>query len=206
VRYYFGRRWDRNSPHYGLQIVTPPAVEPVSLADAKAHVRQDIDDDDAYITTLITAARMHVENWLGVRLITQTWNLFLDEFPLGAQDIQIPYGPVQSIASVSYVDTEGNTEVFPSSSYTLDNATIKARLFPVYSLIWPITRFVRNGVTIQYVTGYGLYGSVPANICHAIKLLISHWYEHREIMVESRMADLPQSVQALLSSERVEWL
>lgn len=205
--YYSTRRRDPNSPHYGLVQITPPAAEPVLLADAKLHVRQDITDDDAYITTLIQVARAHVENWIGQRLITQTWNLILDDFPIGSREIIIPYGPVQSVASVTYIDSGGTLQTYPAPNYTLDVATFVARLYPIYSLIWPITRYQRNAITVQYTTGYGAAGSnCPQNIVHAIKMLVAHWYEQREILVESRLAPLPQAVEALLSAERASWL
>ena len=64
-----------------LNLITPPAVEPVTLADAKAHLKVDTTDDDALITALITAARARAEWHTGRALITQSWTLWLDAWP-----------------------------------------------------------------------------------------------------------------------------
>lgn len=199
------REQDTNVP-FGLKQYAAPASEPLTLADAKAHLRQDITDDDTYISSLISAARAHVENWIGRRLVTQTWDLARDDFPVGAREITIPYGPVQSISSITYLDSGGNSIVLDPSLYLLDTYGISARCYPVYTKIWPLTRYERNAVIIRYVTGYGAAAAVPANIVHAMKMLISHWYENREIAVDSRVNVIPQTVEALLSSEREAWL
>lgn len=56
-----------------LQLVTPPAGEPVSLAEAKQHLRVDGGDDDLLIGSLITAARQAAETKTGRQLITARW-------------------------------------------------------------------------------------------------------------------------------------
>ena len=60
---------------------SPPATEPVSLAEAKAHLRVTHNDDDAYITTLIKTARQGIEAQTGLGLISQGWSVFLDDWP-----------------------------------------------------------------------------------------------------------------------------
>ena len=64
-----------------LLLTTPPVVEPLSLAEAKAHLRVPHADDDAYISTLIVSARLRVERQTGLRLITQNWSQFMDCWP-----------------------------------------------------------------------------------------------------------------------------
>ena len=53
-----------------LQLVTPPAEEPVSLAEARLHLRVDFTDDDALITSLIAAARQAAETLTGRQFVT----------------------------------------------------------------------------------------------------------------------------------------
>ncbi len=199
--------YSRKTNHYGLTLQSAPSTEPMTTAQAKAHLRVDLTDDDTYIDSLIAAARAHVENVLGKRLVTQTWNLTLDEFPIGNREIMIPYGPVQSISSVVYTNTGGTSTTLSTSDYVLDTASLVARVYPAFTLIWPATREQRNSVVIRYVTGYGAYTTIPQNIVHAMKLLIGHWYGNREsVVLGAPVANLPQAVETLLGAERVSWL
>jgi hypothetical protein len=68
------------------RLVTAPETEPVSVAEAKAHLRLDADDDDATVAALIQAARQHVEKTCRRGLVTQTWELVLERFPLRVLD------------------------------------------------------------------------------------------------------------------------
>src|SRR5690348_16556758 len=103
-----------------LRLIADPATEPVSLAEAKAHLRVTASDEDALISALIIAAREAAEHELGRALITQTWEKTLDLFP---DAIELTNPPVQSVASVQYLDIDGVEQTLSSVSYTLDNAS-----------------------------------------------------------------------------------
>jgi hypothetical protein len=64
-----------------IKLRTAPAATPIALADAKQHLRVDVTDDDALITLLIDAARLHAENYCRRAFVTQQWDLYLDAFP-----------------------------------------------------------------------------------------------------------------------------
>lgn len=66
---------------YGLTLTSAPASYPVSLAEAKLHVRVDLNAEDDYITGLIAAATQTCESHIGQALVTQTWRMALDCFP-----------------------------------------------------------------------------------------------------------------------------
>src|SRR5258706_6207580 len=109
---------DVRSRHQATKLITPPAVEPFTLAEAKLHCRIDIDDDNANVDKWIKAARTKVEKDTGRALLTQTWDLFLDAFyspggyyvsdfgwpRYGARSIPLAYPPLQSVTSVFQTD------------------------------------------------------------------------------------------------------
>lgn len=186
------------------RLITPPAVEPVTLAEAKAHLRLEHSLDDAYVTTLIQAARQYVEKvcWRG--LVTQTWELVIDEFP-ASDYIELPKGELQSITSVSYVDANGVTQTFANTDYEADTVTVPGRIMLKYLMSWPSgARSVWNAVRIQYVVGWADAAAVPAPIKQAILLLVSQMYEHRTPeVVGTIMAAVSFSFGALLAPYRL---
>ncbi len=155
-----------------LSRTVAPATEPVTLAEAKAHLGVTISDDDARIQSLLVAAREWVESTTGLALITQTWVAKLDNFPPG-DILKLPKTPIQSITSVGYVDTNGADQT--CTGYTLD--AIGERLYLQYGEDWPSTQGIENAVTITYVTGYGDAADVPESIKQAIKLQVEMHYD-----------------------------
>lgn len=188
----------------GLSLVTAPAAEPVSLAEAKAQCSIDasILDDDALLNGLIRGAREFVETYTGRALLTQTWDWKLDGFPCGA--MVIPLAPVASVTSITYTDMNGAGQTWSSALYETDLPTgpqvQRARIQPVYLQIYPVTRVVFNAVVVRFVAGYGATGaSVPYGILAAMKLLIAHWYTRREpVNVGSLVTPIPFTVDSLL--------
>lgn len=180
-----------------LSLVTPPAVEPVSLAEAKGQLRLSLADDDALITELIAAARDYVETCTHRALITQTWDDKRDGFPAWSDAIWLPKPPLVSVTSVTYVDQNGVTQTWSSTLYTVDAPTgPKARMgaiVPNYGQAFPSTRDVVNAVTIRLVAGYGAAATaVPAGLKAAMKLLIETW------LGGGSAAPIPAAVNALL--------
>ena len=184
----------------GLKLITPPAAEPVLLADAKLHLRVDGTDEDTLITALIQAAREACEHELGRVLITQTWEMVLDAFPAG---IRLPYPPCQSVVSVKYIDADGTLQTLSAPSYQLDSHSEPAWLVPAYGYTWPSTREEPNAVRVQFVAGFGDAGTDVPEVLRAWMLLqIGHWYANREAAGDARMEKTPY-VERLLDRYRV---
>jgi len=180
-------------------IKTAPTEEPVTTAQAKTHMRVDISDDDTLIGTLIKAARRWIENLTGIRMVTQTWYYYLDAFPCG-DIIKLPIGPVSSISSVKYTDADGAVSTLAASNYEVDTVSIPARIVLKENSAWPSTTLkVVNGVTIEFVAGYGAAAAVPEELTLALKMVIEHWYEHRGAVTEMRLEETPLTVQNLLA-------
>jgi uncharacterized phiE125 gp8 family phage protein len=192
-----------------LVLITAPTVEPVSLAEAKAHLRIDIDDDDTLIGGLISAARSHLENTARPKLamINQTWEYIADDWPAGDTFELRPY-PLQSVTSITYTDRSAVATVFASSNYVVDTYKQPGRLRLKTSANWPGTALREmNGLAIRFVAGYGAAGSaVPVQLRQAILLLVGHWYENREPVMTTGMmaAPLPMTVDALFRNWRRE--
>lgn len=204
------------------EIVTPPSVEPVSLAEAKLHLRVSISDDDALISSLITAARSVCETRLRRAICTQTIDCYFDNFPWGGGYynrmirqmgpspywlptstglLDLPRPPVQSITGVYYLDYNGTYQTIDPSLYTYSVGT-PGRIQPVFGKVWPIARPTIDAVRVRLVVGYGDASAVPETIKAAMKLMVGNWYENREeVIVGSTITEVPNSVDALLSTE-----
>ena len=189
-----------------LTLVTAPLIEPVTLAEAKDHLRVSIADDDDYITGLIAAARRFVENDLGRALITQTWDLFLSEFPT-VDEIEIPHPPLQSVTSLKYKNSAGTETTWAASNYIVDTNSEPGRIVLTYSNSWPTdTLYPANPITIRFVAGYGDDRSdVDSGPLHATKLLISAWYENREPVLSGSVItkEIPLAYESLIWRNRV---
>lgn len=188
---------------------TPPDTEPVSLAEAKAHLRVDHGADDALILSLIAAARGLAEARTDRRFISTALCLYLDSFPCRSGGlIELPGGTVTAVASVKYRDPDGTLVTMDTADWQADLHTVPSRLFPAYGTSWPSTKDVPNAVEIRYTAGYGAASSaVPAHLRSAVKLILGHLYENREaVNIGNITNELPFGVEALISPERVHWL
>ena len=195
-----------------LRLITAPAVEPISIVEARLHLRMDATGsppahpDDALVTALIKAARQHIDGktgWLNRALITQTWEVVMDEFP--SNEIRIPLPPLQEIVSVKYDDEDGVEQTVSASNYVVDTVSEPGWVVPVSGFAWPGTMDTINAVRVRFKAGYGDAGSnVPEAIKAAMLLLIGTWYENREsVSLGAAVADLPFGVDALLTPYRI---
>lgn len=190
-----------------LTMITGPAVEPVSVNEAKAHLRVDISDDDALIDGLITAARTHVEQNLKRALVAQTWELVLDSFP-AVGFIRLPLPPLASVTSIQYTSLAGVEATLSADSYLVDTDREPGCIVLKHSASWPAVELREvGGVRVRYVAGYGsTAGDVPRGIRQAILLLVGSMYENREETLVAQgvtVMRLPFGMEMLLSPYRI---
>lgn len=187
----------------GVNLITPPSVEPVTLVEARNQLRLDATGsplshpDDAMVTDLITAVRRMLDGdtgRLGRSLITQTWELTLDEFPV--EQIRLPFPPLQSVISLKYDDTLGTEQTLTENvDYVVDTISYDGWVLPVSGTSWPATFDGINTVRIRYKAGYGDAATdVPKTIKQAMLLIIETIYKGVEP---------PSAVDALLSPYEV---
>jgi uncharacterized phiE125 gp8 family phage protein len=167
-----------------LQLMTPPTAPPVTLAEAKAHLRVLTTAEDDLISALVLAATHYLEGRTGVlgrALMTQTWQVRFDGFPgVFRGRIELPMPPLQSVDWVQYIDTTGVLQTLDPSRYVVDRQHLIGRIRPVFNTTWPPTLPDEGTLRIQFTAGYGDDASaVPSGIKQSILLLVGHWWSNR---------------------------
>lgn len=203
------------SGDWSLRMTAPPAQEPVSLSQAKLALRvaDDLDDDDLYISLSISAARSYLEKTYDVKVITQSWELLLQNFPR-ADRIRFPVGPIQTVDYFRYTDTGFNVTDIPvgndaSSGLLVRLSKVPAEIVLPFGKVWPgVTLQTADAIAIGFTAGFMLNASpnlmpIPPQIIQAIFLLTDHWYENRgAVTLGSLMKSDPiaHGVESLMAS------
>lgn len=184
-------------------LLVPPAIEPVTLADAKLACRVDDASLDGEISVLIATARQTLEAWCWSSFITQTWQYWWDRFEF---ELFIPRAPLISSTFLQYLAPQATNNVYttvPTSIYELS----WRHGIPFYRIqylqTWPVTRGYRDDVMCQVVMGYGPNATdVPAPLRHAIKMMVVYLFaNHGETP-----AEMPQAITRLIANYRFKEL
>lgn len=212
---------------FGVRTVEDVATEPITLDEARQHLRVDtylidvpdsgsppdqmtVSDDDAWITAMLPAAREYCEQYLGRALAPRTMEYVGDAFPavaIGAPPgpaFQLPFGPVQSVESITYTDTDDAPQTVASIDYEIDAISVPSQVVLTYGSSWPTARSSTGSVRVRYITGYSTPGEspqvypLPKMARAAILLFLGHLYENREAVTVGSLVELPLGVQSLL--------
>lgn len=176
-----------------LELTNPPTAEPVSLDQAKAHLKVDTGDDDALITALISAARARAEWLTGRAFVTQGWTLWLDRQPPDAP-VGIPLPPLQGVTSLTFYDRDDKAMALGADDYTVDLPGGRVWLKTQPGPLRPV-----NAVAIAFTAGYGDASAVPPPIGAAILQILAALYAHRG----DDATPTPDAALALLAPYRV---
>lgn len=185
--------------NWSVTEVTAPTSEPLSLLELKDWIREDLDEQDALLSELITDARAIAENYLRRAIPQQTLALHMDMFP---EVIKVPRPPLVSVTSIEYVDADGATQTLSSSLYRVDADSDPGRITPSWDNSWPTTRYVTGAVTVTYVAGYA---SCPTPIKRAIARIVADQVRWRGDTIEGSPGEISMSAKALLTPYRT-WL
>jgi len=161
-----------------LTPINPPAQEPITLAEMKAWLRLDGVDEDGLINALITSARLSVETITSQALITQSWRMVLDQWPV-APLIELTLAPLQRLSAVRIYAADGLTSNLSINDFRCE---ISAKQQPRLALLkrQPPPMVPISGIELDLVMGYGDDGtSVPEPLKLAIKMLVAFWFENR---------------------------
>ena len=154
----------------------------VSAAEIRTHCRIDHTDEDVYLDRLVATAEAVMRN-LGISVITTAFQGRLPAFPDG-RIIALPVAPLVSVTSVTYYDADNTQQTLDASKYTVDSYAVPGQVQLAYTEIWPTTYDRTDAVEIEWTAGYGATSATaPADLLHAIELLVGHWYENRETVL-----------------------
>ncbi len=184
----------------GLMLLTPPAVEPVGLNEAKAYLGVLDSAEDNLISNLITAARQAVEQYCGRVLINQSWRLTLDTWPQeaivngglrddgallaanhrlggGVVAIQLPKPPLQAVLAIRVYSAAGPAATIPASNYVVDGAATPGRVVMTSGASLPVIGQTARGLEIDFTAGYGATANdVPAVLRQAVLQAVKALY------------------------------
>jgi uncharacterized phiE125 gp8 family phage protein len=183
-------------------LLTGPAAEPVTLAEAKSHLRVEHNNDDDLIAALIAGSRIHVEMQTRRALITQTWRLTRDVWPASGLLAVLPV-PLITLVAVRVYGSDNTAQTLDLAPFTVDKAPAPALL--AFAHAPPAPGRAVAGIEIDITAGYGTTpASVPQPLRQAIRLLTAHWYDNRGLAaVGNAVAMLPATVAALIAPYRV---
>ncbi len=160
-------------------LVTPPASEPLTLADPKAHLRLTASDEDTLLALLIAAARRITEARTGLRLMSQQWTCFFDDWPEEGI-IDLPIAPVTSVAELAVYGEDDVKATIDPAHYYADTISRPPTVVMRGSRIWQSPGRRVNGIAVTVNAGFGASASaVPEPLRQAMLIMIAHWYEHR---------------------------
>lgn len=189
--------------------VASPATMPLTLEEAKQHLRLDAADtaDDALVATLVRAATAAAERFTGRALLAQTWDLFLDDWPPGADEpiwegrrtgadlgrrpwaIALPRPPLRAVVHVKTYNDVGLAAIWDAANYFVDTASAPGRLALRGGRVWPLPGRSANGIEIRFDAGYGEAATdVPEPLRQGLRQLVAWLYENRGDAMEAATA------------------
>lgn len=163
----------------GLALVTAPA-DLLDLAEVQLHLRSENPEEEDRLAALARQATALAENYCRRRFVAQTWRLRVDAFPEDGRFV-LPGPPLVSVASVKYLDGDGDEQTVSSSDYVVDADETPGVVRPAYGLSWPTARSEPNAVRVQYVCGYGDPDDVPDGIKQAVLAAVRDLYDNPEV-------------------------
>ena len=185
-------------------LLSAPASEPWSVAEAKSFLRVENDDDDTVIASLIAAARSHVEAMTRCALIVQTWRFVLDRWPKDGR-VKPGRGPLRTLTAARVYDSTGTATAVDVGMFVIDKPS-----GVIASSAWALPAPGRTtfGIELDVEIGFGTAATdVPDALRHAVRTLVAHWYENRGLIaIGQSVAMMPASVSAMIASYRVRAL
>jgi uncharacterized phiE125 gp8 family phage protein len=172
-----------------VKVITPPAAEPITLDEAKAHLRVFGPDDDAQIEGMISAARGMLEKKTGRLLMPQVVEFATPAWGYG---IRAQAAPFRELVGVTYIDPEGVTVNMDPASVYVDSYIEPALIGLPYGGTWPAAQIGSLRI-VRAAVGYDDADSIPAPLKQWMLTAIAAMYDHRSAVIAGTIvATLPE--------------
>jgi uncharacterized phiE125 gp8 family phage protein len=155
-----------------VQVTVDVVTEPILVTEVKNYLHIDFDNDDIFLSSLITSARLRLERFTGCSFAPKTIKVYAELF----NDFELPYGPITSITTVRKWAGDADFD-------TLTDYVTKGSQFKI---------FVPESCGEYELTYVAGYTSLPEDLKLAMLLEIAHRYENRgdEIKLNGFSKDL----------------
>lgn len=184
-------------------------LEPIDENDLELREMLRLESDekhqDSLIRSLAAAARAKIEAHIRQRIIQRQVSMTVDGFPTGP--LAVPIAPIVSIDEITYTDAGGATQTLSAAAYQLRSAILPNEIWPAYGMTWPVIRCEPDSVQVTLTVGFAENKrAVPADILHAIRLMVAHLNTYRDVAFDGEMAgELPKYVAVMVDHHRL-WL
>lgn len=206
---YYGFRDRIHDPRFSVNTTVDVTEEPITLAQACAQVRQEVGNDDTVIGDLIPVARKYVENITGQCLCLRTAEIAYDTFPFPFGEMVMPFGPLNSITSITWRDFTNTLQTMDASQYLVDtHSVLGAAYLPLFNY-WPWQVAQSHSVKFTCVFGYGsvVSGLIPEPLIHAVKMALENLYENRGPNIMGLQPfTIPHTLDAIMAQYRTSWI
>lgn len=192
----------------------PGTTYPISVSEAKSHMKVDTTHDDTLIGYMVLAATDQVQNMLGLQLCAATFDWYLDAWNdphYGGDTLRPPRSPLISVAAINYTDSAGSAQTAATTVYAVDTASRPGRISLKYGQSWPTIYDQADSIKIQFVAGFAtstasasVATEVPDNIRAALFMLTDDMYQTRSA-TRTKAEDNP-AVMNLLRLDQVEFV
>ena len=185
------------------QVITAASTFPVSLTEAKSHLKVDTSADDTYITSIIKAATQLSEEYTNRFFI----NTVIDQTCSSFAELQTLFkSKVNDVQYVKYYDSNETLQTLADTEYDKMLSYEPSQIQLADGKSFPSITKRNDAVICRYTVGYGSSASdVPEIIKQAILLTIGNFYQNRNSVVIGRIAtELPQNVKWLLDTYKVQ--
>lgn len=189
-----------------LSVVTAPTIPPLSLDDAKDHLRIVHTDDDLVVQRCLQVAEELLQQETGLQLAEAEYDWVFDDFPASSDPLYVPRSPLASITSIKYQDTADQEQTLGAANYFADTSKLPHRICLIYGESWPDVLSREASVTVRYKAGWSNQADIPQRAKQALRIWLASLYEHRDVVehIESgRAVRTGQALEALVNSLKI---
>ncbi len=192
-----------------IELKTAPLVSPaITLADVKTYAFKNTSAYDDKINSLLLPEQQYLEEYIGRKLISQSWYIYLDAVDYADKllaynnTITLSTFNVSAITEVTKFDQLNDPTVEASSNYRLSGNEFSDVSMLAYNDTYsPTMNNLRrvDAVRIEVIAGYGLLAAdIPLSVLQALSVQIDQKVRFGNKITEDSNNSMNENYQTLL--------